>query len=110
MAQGSPTIASRLERDYRQDEFPIRDNSQQDESPTACHSPSPSVLQINHLDQLSIHEPPAKADESRICGFRKSVVWLGILAVVLFVLLVISGGVMGSLLAKNGSSKSEEKK
>lgn len=111
MAQGSPaTIASDLERDDQLDEFLVRSASQQDELSTACHSPSPSVLQIDDSNQLPIQEPRATPNTTRTCGFRKSTLWLIIIALVLFVLLVVGGGVMGSRIEKNRSSDSGRKK
>lgn len=110
MAQGSPVIASGLERDYRQDEFPTRYLGEQDEFPTACRPTDPSGLPNNFLDQLPIQETPPAPTTSQICGFRKSEFLLGILAFVLFVLLVVGGAVMGSLLARKKSHDSEKKR
>lgn len=110
MAQGSPAIASGLERDRRQDEFPTRYTGQQDEFPTAYRPTSLSVLPINHVDQLPLQKPPVKPNTGRICGLRKSVIWLGILAGFLFVLLVVGGGVLSSLIAKSRGSGFEKEK
>lgn len=103
MAQGSPaSIASDIERDDQQDEVLVRSASQHGELSAACHSPSPSVLQIDDSNQLPIQEPPAKPKTTRTCG----VTFWRITALVLFVLLVVGGGVMGSSIAKNKSSDS----
>lgn len=110
MALGSPVIASELERDCRQDEFPTRYTGQQDEFPIACRLEGLPVLPINHLDQLPLPEPRAKPNTSLMCGLRKSVVWLGILTGVLFLLLVVEGGVLGSFIAKSRSSGHEKER
>lgn len=107
MAQGPPAIASGLERDRRQDGFPTRYTGQQDEFPTAYRPTSLSGLPINHVDQLPL---PVKPNTGRICGLHKSVIWLGILAGFLFVLLVVGGGVLGSLIAKSRGSGFEKEK
>lgn len=98
MEQGSPVIASGLERDYRQYEFP-----------TACCPTDPSVLPNNYLDPLPIPQTSPTPIASRICGFRKSEFWLGILGFVLFVFIVVGGGVFGSLLAKKKIPDSEKR-
>lgn len=102
-------IASGLERDYRRDEFPTRYIGQQDEFPTVRCPTDPSVLSNNDLDQLRIPETSPTPIASRICGFRKSEFWLGILGFVLFVFIVVEGGVFGSLLAKKKIPDSEKR-
>lgn len=111
MEPGSPVIACGLERDYRRDEFSTRYLGQQDEFPTPCRPTNPSVLSNNHLDQPPIPQtsPTPWPIANRICGFRKSKFWLGFLGFVLFVVIVVGGGVFGSLLAKKKIPDSEKR-
>lgn len=112
MARSPFTHASGLERDCRQDEFPIRADEfpfptrQDDEFPTA-YSPNsgqtfqhedPQVLSEKTKSNLPLHQLATTKTRRRLCGLRRSTF---LIVAVLLVLLVFTGigmGVLGSRL------------
>lgn len=70
------------------------------QGPISVFPTDPSGFPNIYLDQLPIQKTPLGPTTCRICGLRKSAVWLGILGLVLFILHVVGVEVLGSLLAR----------
>lgn len=105
---------SGLERDYRQDDHPIRDLGRQDEFPTpyniaeeSFHNVDPPITP-NTISNLPLPKPAPKI-KKRICGLRVSTFWLVFIVVVLLVLIGMGAGVLGSKISskKDDTSKRE---
>lgn len=108
MPQDQALDASGLERDCRQDEFPMWQDelpARQDEFPTAYnHSGQNSGQSLHHGDPPVISEThSATKPRSRVCGLRKSTLWLVVIVIVLLVFTGIGAGVLGSKI--KGSEK-----
>lgn len=92
---------SGLERDHRQDDHPTRHLGRQDEFPTAYniaeesfHNVDPPVTP-NTISDLPLPKPAPKI-KKHVCGLRVSMFWLVFIVVVLFVLVGVGAGVLGS--------------
>lgn len=113
MAQNPALHASGLERDDRQDEFPTTWQQEfptrQDEFPTA-YNPSGQTLYngdprvITEINSDILSHKSATKPRSRVCGLRKSTLWLVVIMIVLLVVFGIGAGILGSRI--NSSQKS----
>lgn len=115
MAQGPTLHDSGLERDCRQDEFPTRYLSGQNDFPIPNNNIGNS---LHYVAQPVISEPdlnlplrqPTIESPRQVCGLRASTFWLVVTVIFLLILMGVGAGVLGSRITSKKNGSPEQKR